>query len=69
LVYCGEPTVETFLKRVGIEYPNHGSKKGGVSWLRDDLDRAIAPDKVPGPRPRLGRVLLLDPEILPQARL
>ena len=47
--YCGEPTVEAFLKRVGIEYPQPRIKEGRRQlWLRDDLDRAIAPDLVPG---------------------
>jgi hypothetical protein len=47
--YCGEPTVEAFLKRVGIEYPQPRVKEGRRQlWLRDDLDRAIAPDIVPG---------------------
>lgn len=40
--YCGEPSVEAFLGRVGSEYPqprvNDGRRK---LWLRDDLDRAI----------------------------
>jgi len=43
--YCGEPTVEAFMKRVGREYPrpcvNEGRRK---LWLRDDLDRAILPE-------------------------
>lgn len=42
--YCGETTVEAFMKRVGTEYPlpcvNEGRRK---LWLRDDLDRAILP--------------------------
>jgi hypothetical protein len=42
--YCGEPTVEAFMKRVGQEYPlprvNDGRRK---LWLRDDLDQAILP--------------------------
>jgi hypothetical protein len=42
--YCGEPTVEAFMKRVGREYPhprvNDGRRK---LWLRDDLDHAILP--------------------------
>jgi hypothetical protein len=42
--YCGEPTVEAFMKRVGQEYPyprvNDGRRK---LWLRDDLDHAILP--------------------------
>lgn len=40
--YCGEPSAEAFLSRVGSEYPqpvvNDGRRK---LWLRDDLDRAI----------------------------
>jgi hypothetical protein len=47
--YCGETTVEAFLKRVGKEYPQPRVKEGRRQlWLRDDLDRAIAPDIVPG---------------------
>jgi hypothetical protein len=47
--YCGEQTVEAFLKRVGKEYPQPRVKEGRRQlWLRDDLDRAIAPDIVPG---------------------
>jgi hypothetical protein len=47
--YCGEATVEAFLKRVGSEYPRPRIKEGRRQlWLRDDLDRAIAPDIVPG---------------------
>ncbi|MDH2353386.1 hypothetical protein QCM80_22380 [Bradyrhizobium sp. SSUT112] len=47
--YCGETTVEAFLKRVGKEYPRPRVKEGRRQlWLRDDLDRAIAPDIVPG---------------------
>jgi hypothetical protein len=42
--YCGESSVEAFMKRVGSEYPlpriNDGRRK---LWLRDDLDRAILP--------------------------
>jgi Arc-like DNA binding domain len=40
--YCGEDSVEAFMKRVGNEYPhpgvNHGRRK---LWLRDDLDQAM----------------------------
>ncbi len=40
--YCGEPSAEAFLRRVGSEYPqprvNDGKRR---LWLRDDLDRAI----------------------------
>jgi hypothetical protein len=42
--YCGEPSAEAFLKRVGMEYPlprvNDGRRR---LWLRDDLDKAILP--------------------------
>jgi hypothetical protein len=35
--YCGEPTVEDFLKRVGEEYPNPRVKEGRRRlWLIDD---------------------------------
>ena len=41
---CGEPTVEAFMSRVGLEYPlprvNDGRRR---LWLRDDLDKAILP--------------------------
>ena len=47
--YCGEPTAEAFLKRVGTEYPQPRIKEGRRKlWLRDDLDRAMAPDIVLG---------------------
>lgn len=40
--YCGEPSVEAFLDRVGTEYPapdvNEGRRR---LWLRDNLDRAM----------------------------
>jgi hypothetical protein len=46
--YCGEPTVEDFLKRVGEEYPNPRVKEGRRQlWLIDDLDNAIAPRHLP----------------------
>jgi len=45
--YCGEPTVESFMLRVGTEYPlpriDDGRRK---LWLRDDLDRAILPPEL-----------------------
>lgn len=42
--YCGETTVEGFLTRVGKEYPWPRVKEGRRQlWLREDLDRAIAP--------------------------
>lgn len=40
--YCGEPSAEAFIGRVGTEYPaprvNDGRRK---LWLRDDLDQAM----------------------------
>jgi hypothetical protein len=45
--YCGEKSVEAFMKRVGSEYPkpriNDGRRK---LWLRDDLERAILPEEL-----------------------
>ena len=42
--YCGEPSVEAFIARVGTEYPeprvNDGRRR---LWIRDDLDKAILP--------------------------
>jgi hypothetical protein len=40
--YCGEPTVEAFIGRVGHEYPEPRVVEGRRRlWLRDDLDAAI----------------------------
>jgi len=42
--YCGETTVEAFIKRVGRDYPRPRVSEGRRRlWLRDDLDRAILP--------------------------
>ena len=42
--YCGEPTVDAFMKRVGLEYPQPRVNEGRRRlWLRDDLDQAILP--------------------------
>jgi hypothetical protein len=45
--YCGEDSVEAFMKGVGSEYPqprvNDGRRK---LWLRDDLDQAILPPEL-----------------------
>lgn len=42
--YCGETTVEAFLRRVGTEYPQPRVLEGRRKlWLRDDLDAAIVP--------------------------
>ena len=45
--YCGEDTVEAFLKRVGTEYPRPRIADGRRRlWLRDDLDAAILPPEL-----------------------
>ncbi len=45
--YCGEPTVDAFLKRVGHEYPHPRVNDGRRRlWLRDDLDQAILPPEL-----------------------
>jgi hypothetical protein len=42
--YCGEPSANAFLKRVGSEYPQpRVNERGRRLWLRDDLDQAILP--------------------------
>jgi hypothetical protein len=45
--YCGEDSVEAFMKRIGTEYPqprvNDGRRK---LWLRDDFDQAILPPEL-----------------------
>jgi hypothetical protein len=42
--YCGEISVEGFLRRVRSEYPQARVHEGRRRlWLRDDLDRAIVP--------------------------
>ena len=42
--YCGEKTIEAFLRRVGKDYPLPRVKEGRRQlWLIDDLDKAIAP--------------------------
>jgi hypothetical protein len=46
--YCGESTVDAFLKRVGKDYPHPRVAEGRRQlWLIDDLDAAIIPS-VPG---------------------
>jgi hypothetical protein len=43
--YCGEPSVEAFIARVGAEYPQPRVDEGRRRlWLRDDLDEAILPE-------------------------
>jgi hypothetical protein len=45
--YCGELTIEAFLKRVGTDYPLPRVQDGRRQlWLRDDLDRAILPPEL-----------------------
>ena len=42
--YCGEPSVDAFLSRIGSEYPQPRVNEGRRRlWLKDDLDNAIAP--------------------------
>jgi hypothetical protein len=49
--YCGEPTVEAFMTRVGTEYPRPRVKEGRRQlWLRADLDKAILPPELAGTR-------------------
>jgi hypothetical protein len=49
--YCGEPTVEAFIGRVGSEYPRPRVKEGRRQlWLRADLDTAILPPELAGVR-------------------
>jgi hypothetical protein len=43
--YCGESTVNAFLKRVGTDYPQPRVAEGNRKlWLLADLDAAILPD-------------------------
>lgn len=43
--YVGEDRIDAFLGRVGREYPRPRVDEGTRRlWLKDDLDRAIAPD-------------------------
>ena len=45
--YCGESTVDAFLNRVGLEYPQPRVNEGRRRlWLRDDLDSAILPPEL-----------------------
>jgi hypothetical protein len=42
--YCGERSAESFLARVGAEYPKPAVKSGRRQlWLKEDLDKVIAP--------------------------
>ena len=45
--YCGEPSAEAFISRLGKEYPQPTVNEGRRRlWLRDDLDRAILPPEL-----------------------
>jgi hypothetical protein len=45
--YCGEYSVQAFMRRVGREYPQPRVKDGRRQlWLRDDLDAAILPSEL-----------------------
>lgn len=45
--YCGERSIEAFMKRVGGDYPQPRVKDGRRQlWLRDDLDKAILPSEL-----------------------
>lgn len=45
--YCGEPTAQSFIARVGREYPQPRVSEGRRRlWLRDDLDQAILPNEL-----------------------
>jgi hypothetical protein len=40
--YCGEPSVEAFLSRVGTEYPEPTVSRGRTGlWLKDAIDEAL----------------------------
>ncbi len=42
--YCGEPSIEAFMSRVGSEYPQPRVNQGRRQlWLRDDLDKSLLP--------------------------
>jgi hypothetical protein len=52
-IYCGEPNKQSFLRRVGLEYPQPRVSDGRRKlWLRDDLDQAILPLDLTAPRDR-----------------
>jgi hypothetical protein len=40
--YCGERSVETFLSKVGTEYPEPTAGRGRTGlWLRDAIDEVL----------------------------
>jgi hypothetical protein len=49
--YCGEHTVEAFMRRVGRDYPQPRVSEGRRQlWLKDDLDEAMLPPELAAPR-------------------
>jgi hypothetical protein len=49
--YCGEHSVEAFMRRVGLEYPPPRVSEGRRQlWLKDDLDQAMLPPELASPR-------------------
>lgn len=49
--YCGEPDTRAFMRRVGNEYPPpRVNERRRKLWLKDDLDRVLAPDDPLGVR-------------------
>jgi hypothetical protein len=53
--YCGEDSIEAFMKRVGTEYPQPRVSDGRRKlWLRDDLDQAILPPELTAVRDLAG---------------
>jgi hypothetical protein len=49
--YCGEHSVEAFMRRVGREYPPPRVSEGRRQlWLKDDLDQAMLPPELASPR-------------------
>jgi len=40
--YCGEPSVEAFLSRIGTHYPDPTAGRGRTGlWLKDAIDEAL----------------------------
>lgn len=47
--YCGEPSVEAFIARVGSDYPTPVVDQGRRRlWLKDQLDQAMDPPSPSG---------------------
>ena len=70
--YCGEPSTEAFLKRVGKDYPQPRVNEGRRRlWLRDDLDQRFTVGAANGARRGRGfvTVTLLLPRFVIAKRL